>query len=131
MTRDHYIPVCSATDCSNQASFKNVPAGTVRSGQAVLVRTAGITNTPVCCDCEPAGCGFASGPREAGQLIPAFHVDGLAGGSTTRAMVTSTEVTMERGLFNPYTTGGYIIVDGMVVSGRGHSDCCNVCCKLI
>ena len=41
MTRDHYIPVCSATDCSNQASFKNVPAGTVRSGQAVLVRTAG------------------------------------------------------------------------------------------
>ena len=63
MTRDHYIPVCSATDCSNQASFKNVPAGTVRSGQAVLVRTAGITNTPVCCDCEPVGCGFGNVKR--------------------------------------------------------------------
>ena len=48
----------------------------------------------------------------------------LAGGSTTRAIVTSTEVTLEKGLFNPYTTGGYIVVDGMVVSGGARMGGC-------
>ena len=40
MTQDHHIPVCTTSDCNDQASFNNVPAGTVRSGQVVRLGTS-------------------------------------------------------------------------------------------
>ena len=47
-----------------------------------------------------------------------------ADGSHAAATVTSIGLTVEAGLFNPYTMGGYIVVDGVLASGGAASGRC-------
>jgi len=99
LTPDHYLPVVCMSPASDPACFaaptlscaRTVPAGWVKPGDIVFV-------------------------------APVMHGNGNVGCVQKLEPVAVASVTRERkaGLYNPYTTGGWIIVDGAATSS--HSD---------